>query len=190
MGDTLLANFTPDEIEVIFAHEIGHHVFRHIRKMIAGGAVYTAVGFVLVDRLVMAWVHAADPAADYAHFPVDTLAIGDAGADALFAAARAAAKRDQPPLRAAERSLRPRADRPARGVHFGLSEAGPAEQGRSGAALAGSFLVSQPSAHRRAWPWPTSAEKGAGAARIRCQTPFRSPPFPSHLFPPRRRAQR
>jgi STE24 endopeptidase len=73
MGDTLLANFTPDEIEVIFAHEIGHHVFRHIRKMIAGGAVYTAVGFVLVDRLVMAWVHSADPAADYAHFPVDTL---------------------------------------------------------------------------------------------------------------------
>ena len=45
MGDTLLANFSPDEIEVIFAHEIGHHVFRHIRKMIASGAVYTAVGF-------------------------------------------------------------------------------------------------------------------------------------------------
>jgi len=73
MGDTLLANFSPDEIEVIFAHEIGHHVFRHIRKMIAGGAVYTAAGFWLVDRLVMAWVHAADPAADYAHFPIDTL---------------------------------------------------------------------------------------------------------------------
>ncbi|HTU27663.1 MAG TPA: M48 family metallopeptidase [Pirellulales bacterium] len=73
MGDTLLSNFTPDEIEVIFAHEIGHHVFRHIRKMIAGGAVYGAVGFWLVDRLVMAWVHATDPAADYAHFPVDTL---------------------------------------------------------------------------------------------------------------------
>jgi STE24 endopeptidase len=73
MGDTLLANFTPDEIEVIFAHEIGHHVFRHIRKMIASGAIYTAAGFVLVDRLVMAWVHSADPAADYANFPVNTL---------------------------------------------------------------------------------------------------------------------
>ncbi|MDH3719079.1 MAG: M48 family metalloprotease, partial [Planctomycetota bacterium] len=34
MGDNLLEQFTPDEIEVIFAHEIGHHVHRHIRKMI------------------------------------------------------------------------------------------------------------------------------------------------------------
>jgi STE24 endopeptidase len=73
MGDTLLANFSPEEIEVIFAHEIGHHVFRHIRKMIAGGAIYTAVGFWVVDRLVMAWVHRTVPAADYAHFPIATL---------------------------------------------------------------------------------------------------------------------
>ena len=34
LGDTLLSGFSPDEIEVIFAHEIGHHVFHHIRKMI------------------------------------------------------------------------------------------------------------------------------------------------------------
>ena len=39
MGDTLLDKFTPDEIEVIFAHEIGHHVFRHIRKMIVTGVI-------------------------------------------------------------------------------------------------------------------------------------------------------
>jgi STE24 endopeptidase len=39
MGDTLLAGFTPDEIEVIFAHEIGHHVFAHIRKLILTGAL-------------------------------------------------------------------------------------------------------------------------------------------------------
>ena len=39
LGDTLLNGFSPDEIEVIFAHEIGHHVFRHIRKMIRGRAV-------------------------------------------------------------------------------------------------------------------------------------------------------
>jgi len=52
MGDTLLARFTPDEIEVIFAHEIGHHVFRHIRKMIVVGAIYSTIGFWLVDRLV------------------------------------------------------------------------------------------------------------------------------------------
>ena len=35
LGDTLLAQFTPEEIEVVFAHEVGHHVYRHIVKMIA-----------------------------------------------------------------------------------------------------------------------------------------------------------
>ncbi|HLA83847.1 MAG TPA: M48 family metalloprotease, partial [Thermoguttaceae bacterium] len=33
LGDTLLAQFSLDELEVIFAHEIGHHVFRHLTKM-------------------------------------------------------------------------------------------------------------------------------------------------------------
>ena len=45
MGDTLLDQFTPDEIEVILAHEIGHHVFRHIRKMIVTGVLYSLLGF-------------------------------------------------------------------------------------------------------------------------------------------------
>ena len=39
LGDTLLDAFSADEIEVILAHEIGHHVFGHIRKMIVGGAL-------------------------------------------------------------------------------------------------------------------------------------------------------
>lgn len=56
MGDTLLDQFTPDEIEVIFAHEIGHHVFRHIYKMILTGAIYSVVGFWICDRVVAAWV--------------------------------------------------------------------------------------------------------------------------------------
>ena len=37
LGDTLLNNFSPAEIAVVFAHEIGHHVFRHVRKMIFWG---------------------------------------------------------------------------------------------------------------------------------------------------------
>ncbi len=74
MGDTLLDRFTPDEIEVIFAHEIGHHVFRHIRKMIVVGAIYSTIGFWLVDRLVMAWARHVDPTIDSAHrLPVYTL---------------------------------------------------------------------------------------------------------------------
>ena len=56
LGDTLLEGFQPDEIEVIFAHEIGHHVFRHIRKIMVGGLFYSAAGFFLCDRLLNAWV--------------------------------------------------------------------------------------------------------------------------------------
>jgi STE24 endopeptidase len=55
MGDTLLDRFTPDEIEVIFAHEIGHHVFRHIRKMIFAGLIYSVIGFWVCDRVLMFW---------------------------------------------------------------------------------------------------------------------------------------
>ncbi len=73
IGDTLLDSFTPDEIEVIFAHEIGHHVFRHIHQMIAAGAVFSAAGFWLCDRLLMAWVARQAGAVDHANLPVWTL---------------------------------------------------------------------------------------------------------------------
>jgi STE24 endopeptidase len=55
MGDTLLEKFSPDEIEVIFAHEIGHHVHRHIPKMIVTGVVFSVAGFWLLDRVLVAW---------------------------------------------------------------------------------------------------------------------------------------
>jgi STE24 endopeptidase len=55
MGDTLLDKFTPEEIEVIFAHEIGHHVHRHIPKMIAAGLVFSLAGFWLLDRVLVSW---------------------------------------------------------------------------------------------------------------------------------------
>ena len=56
LGDTLLDGFTPEEIEVIFAHEIGHHVLHHIRKIILAGLFFGAAGFWVCDRLLMAWV--------------------------------------------------------------------------------------------------------------------------------------
>jgi STE24 endopeptidase len=34
ISDTLLANYTPDEIEAVLAHELGHHVHQHIFKSI------------------------------------------------------------------------------------------------------------------------------------------------------------
>ena len=58
MGDTLLDQFSSDEIEVIFAHEIGHHVFRHIRKMIVAGVLYSLLGFWICDRMLSWWVQA------------------------------------------------------------------------------------------------------------------------------------
>ncbi len=73
MGDTLLDGFTPDEIEVIFAHEIGHHVHGHITKMIAAGLVFSAVGFWICDRLAAGWIGATNQPLDYAHFPIAVL---------------------------------------------------------------------------------------------------------------------
>ncbi len=55
MGDTLLEKFSPDEIDVIFAHELGHHVHRHIPKMIATGVVVSLAGFYLIDRVLVWW---------------------------------------------------------------------------------------------------------------------------------------
>lgn len=74
MGDTLLAGFTPEEIEVIFAHEIGHHVYAHIRKLIATGALYSVAGFWLCDLALRAWVERVEAhAIDYSQTPVYTL---------------------------------------------------------------------------------------------------------------------
>ena len=69
LGDTLLDAFTPEEIEVVFAHEIGHHVYRHIRKMIVRGVVTSALGFWLCDYLLIA----GDGAGGHAALPVAAL---------------------------------------------------------------------------------------------------------------------
>lgn len=45
LADTLLDNYTPDEIEAVLAHELGHHVHRHILKSIFVQAGITLLGF-------------------------------------------------------------------------------------------------------------------------------------------------
>lgn len=62
MGDTLLDKFTPEEIDVIFAHEIGHHVHRHIPKMIATGAVVSLVAFWMCDLFIRWYTDIPNPA--------------------------------------------------------------------------------------------------------------------------------
>ena len=73
LGDTLLDQFSSEEIEVIFAHEVGHHVHRHIRKMILAGIGYSVCGFYLCDRLLTEWVQRLDGSFDHASLPVYTL---------------------------------------------------------------------------------------------------------------------
>jgi STE24 endopeptidase len=49
LSDTLLEQFTPEEIEVIFAHEVGHHVYRHLPKLVVLSVVLATLVFWLVD---------------------------------------------------------------------------------------------------------------------------------------------
>src|SRR5262249_36101415 len=50
--------FTPEEIEVVFAHEVGHHVHRHLPKLVAWSVVLAVGGLALVDQVLR---HAAEP---------------------------------------------------------------------------------------------------------------------------------
>ena len=54
LGDTLINEFTADEIETVLAHELGHHVHWDIAVLIAFGTVSTAVSFFLAS-LAMRW---------------------------------------------------------------------------------------------------------------------------------------
>ncbi len=49
LSDTLLADYSEDEIEVILAHELAHHVHRDLWRGIAVQAVVLVSGFFLVD---------------------------------------------------------------------------------------------------------------------------------------------
>jgi STE24 endopeptidase len=71
LGDTLLGGFTPEEIEVVFAHEIGHHVFGHIYKLMAAGILYSTASFFICDRLLLVSVGRWD--GNYRTLPVFSL---------------------------------------------------------------------------------------------------------------------
>src|SRR5215470_7503084 len=45
LADTLLQNYSNDEIEAVLAHELGHHVHGHMLKMIVVQALVTLAGF-------------------------------------------------------------------------------------------------------------------------------------------------
>ncbi len=54
IGDTMLDRYTPDEIEVVLAHELGHHVHRDIWKLIISQSILTLGGLYIVN-LILHW---------------------------------------------------------------------------------------------------------------------------------------
>lgn len=77
LGDTLINEFSLDEIETVLAHELGHHVHKDIPLLIGFGTLSTALGLYLAS-LVMNWAVSTfgfASVADVAAFPALTLII-------------------------------------------------------------------------------------------------------------------
>jgi STE24 endopeptidase len=51
LGDNLIDEFTPDEIEVVIAHEMGHNLLHHIWKFIILSSIMAGVGFFIIHLL-------------------------------------------------------------------------------------------------------------------------------------------
>jgi len=73
LADTLLEKYTDDEIEAILAHELGHHVHRHIPKSILIQAGFTFVGFWSANQVLhyaIERLHLFEQLADFANLPL------------------------------------------------------------------------------------------------------------------------
>ncbi len=78
LGDTLLSEFTPDEIETVLAHELGHHVNRDIPLSMVVETVSTVVGLFLAS-LGLRWgasVFGLQGVGDIAGLPLFMLVMG------------------------------------------------------------------------------------------------------------------
>lgn len=81
LGDTLINEFTVDEIETVLAHELGHHVHKDIPFLIIFGALSTTVGL-FIASLALTWTidfFGFASAADIAAFPALGLILGTYG---------------------------------------------------------------------------------------------------------------
>jgi len=73
LADTLLDNYSHDEIEAVLAHELGHHVHRHILKSIFVQGGITLFGFWLADYVLSYAVyhrHLYPYMSDFANLPL------------------------------------------------------------------------------------------------------------------------
>ena len=73
LADTLLQNYSDDEIEAVLAHELGHHVHHHILKSIAVQAGVALLGFWAANavlRYAVDWQHTFETLSDFANLPL------------------------------------------------------------------------------------------------------------------------
>ncbi|PYX62154.1 MAG: hypothetical protein DMG73_01005 [Acidobacteria bacterium] len=73
LADTLLDHYSPDEIEAVLAHELGHHVHRHILKSIAVQAGITLLGFWAANAVLHYAIdqrHMFETLSDFANLPL------------------------------------------------------------------------------------------------------------------------
>jgi STE24 endopeptidase len=73
LADTLLDSYSPDEIEAVLAHELGHHVHRHIFKSIMVQAGITLLGFWAANRTLHYAIerrHMFETLSDFANLPL------------------------------------------------------------------------------------------------------------------------
>ncbi len=78
LSDTLLADYSDEEIEAILAHELAHHVRRDVWRALAYEAIVILAGLFVVDRAldrVGPWAGLSGPA-DAAGVPLVVLAFG------------------------------------------------------------------------------------------------------------------
>ena len=73
LADPLLQNYSDDEIEAVRAHELGHHVHKHILKSIAVQAGITLLGFWAANTVLhyaMERSHLFETMSDFANLPL------------------------------------------------------------------------------------------------------------------------
>jgi STE24 endopeptidase len=81
LGDTLINEFSTDEIETVLAHELGHHVHRDIPLFMTFGAFSTTLSLFLAS-LALNWAiryFGFESVADVAAFPALSLILGAYG---------------------------------------------------------------------------------------------------------------
>lgn len=88
LSDTLLSKFSHEEIEAVFAHELAHHVYRHVFKMLIVAGICGFAGFALCHYVLPASIQLslrsasggeAIPIHDIAAFPLLILVLSAFG---------------------------------------------------------------------------------------------------------------